>query len=68
MPRYSDRAGRPGSLGFARERGGNVAILFAFLGVPMLMFTGAAIDYGFATRLETKLQAATVEIGIVLCM
>ncbi len=67
MPRYSDRAGRPGSLGFARERGGNVAILFAFLSVPMLMFTGAAIDYGFATRLETKLQAATDATALLLC-
>ena len=67
MPRYSDRASRPGWLGFARGRGGNVAVLFAFLSVPMLMFTGAAIDYGFATRLETKLQAATDATALLLC-
>ena len=53
--------------GFRRSRGGNVAVLFAFLSVPMLMFTGAAIDYGFATRLETKLQAATDATALLLC-
>jgi Flp pilus assembly protein TadG len=52
---------------FAHHRGGNVAILFAFLSVPMLMFGGAAIDYGFATRLETKLQAATDGTALLLC-
>lgn len=51
----------------ARDRGGNVAILFAVLSVPMLMFGGAAIDYGFATRLETKLQAATDATALLLC-
>ncbi|SFM77200.1 hypothetical protein SAMN05192568_10552 [Methylobacterium pseudosasicola] len=33
----------------------------------MLMFTGAAVDYGFATRLETKLQAATDATALLLC-
>ncbi|MBE7245149.1 MAG: hypothetical protein INR63_09365, partial [Actinomycetospora chiangmaiensis] len=37
--------------GLLRDRRGNVAILFAFLSVPMLMLSGAAVDYGFATRL-----------------
>jgi Flp pilus assembly protein TadG len=50
-----------------RDRRGNVAILFAFLSVPMLMFSGAAVDYGFATRLETKLQAATDATALLLC-
>ncbi|MCJ2093153.1 pilus assembly protein TadG-related protein [Methylobacterium sp. J-072] len=67
MARRPDRAHRPRSFGFVRERGGNVAILFAFLSVPMLMFTGAAIDYGFATRVETKLQAATDGTALLLC-
>lgn len=67
MPQRSDRACRLGWSGFERARGGNVAILFAFLSVPMLMFTGAAIDYGFATRLETKLQAATDATALLLC-
>ena len=42
-------------------------MLFAFLSVPMLMLGGAAIDYGFATRLETKLQAATDATALLLC-
>lgn len=50
-----------------QDRGGNVALLFAFLSVPMLMLGGAAIDYGFATRLETKLQAATDSTALLLC-
>lgn len=33
----------------------------------MLMFGGAAVDYGFATRLETKLQAATDATALLLC-
>lgn len=51
----------------ARSRSGNVALLFAFLSVPMLMLSGAAIDYGFATRLETKLQSATDSTALLLC-
>lgn len=31
------------------------------------MLGGAAIDYGFATRLETKLQAATDSTALLLC-
>ncbi|MBN4096765.1 MULTISPECIES: pilus assembly protein TadG-related protein [Methylobacterium] len=50
-----------------RDRGGNVALLFAFLSVPMVMVGGAAIDYGFATRLETKLQAAADATALLLC-
>ncbi|GJD37546.1 hypothetical protein QO012_004577 [Methylobacterium aerolatum] len=33
----------------------------------MLMFGGAAIDYGLATRLETKLRAATDSTALLLC-
>lgn len=54
----------------ARLRGardGNVAILFAFLSLPILGLTGAAIDYGLATRLEVKLQAATDATALALC-
>ena len=53
--------------GLLRDRGGNVALLFAFLSVPMVMIGGAAIDYGFATRLETKLQTATDATALLLC-
>ncbi|MEE7502700.1 TadE/TadG family type IV pilus assembly protein [Methylobacterium sp. C33D] len=60
--------GRPGRRrDVLRDRGGNVALLFAFLSVPMVMIGGAAIDYGFATRLETKLQAATDATALLLC-
>lgn len=53
--------------GYTASDFGNVATLFAFLSIPMLMIGGAAIDYGFATRLETKLQAATDSIVLLLC-
>ena len=51
----------------SHSRDGNVALLFAFMSVPMLMLSGVAIDYGFATRLETKLQAATDATALLLC-
>jgi Flp pilus assembly protein TadG len=66
-PARPDRAARPSRRSFARDRGGNVALLFAFLSVPMLMLGGAAVDYGLATRLETKLQAATDATALLLC-
>lgn len=62
-----DSAPKPRRPRFFHDRGGNVALLFAFLSVPMLMLGGAAIDYGFATRLETKLQAATDATALLLC-
>ena len=52
---------------FARRGDGNVALLFGLLALPLLGFTGAAIDYGFATYLETKLQAATDATALALC-
>ena len=57
----------PERRGLLQDRRGNVAMLFAFLSVPMLMLGGVAIDYGFATRLETKLQAATDATALLLC-
>lgn len=52
---------------FVRERSGNVAVLFALASVPLIAFTGAAIDYGFATRLQVKLQAANDATALSLC-
>lgn len=52
---------------FRREQGGNVAILFALASLPLIAFTGAAIDYGLATRLEVKLQAANDATALSLC-
>lgn len=46
---------------------GNVAIIFALCSLPLLAFTGAAIDYGAATRLQTKLQAADDATALALC-
>jgi Flp pilus assembly protein TadG len=60
-------ARNPDRPAFLQARGGNVALLFALLSVPMLMMSGAAVDYGFATRLETKLQAATDATALLLC-
>ena len=52
---------------FAAEQTGNVAILFALASVPLIAFTGAAIDYGMATRLQVKLQAANDATALSLC-
>ncbi len=54
-------------LGFVSERRGNVAVIFALASLPLLAFTGAAIDYGLATRLQVKLQAATDATALGLC-
>lgn len=66
-PRPIARALRAAASRLPAARGGNVVILFAFLSLPLLGFTGAAIDYGMATRLETKLQAATDATALALC-
>ena len=50
-----------------RARNGNVAITAAIAAVPLMGFTGAAIDYGLATRLQVKLQAATDATALALC-
>lgn len=43
---------------FCRSRRGNVAVLFAFTLVPMLLAVGCAVDYGHATQVRSKLQSA----------
>jgi Flp pilus assembly protein TadG len=53
--------------GFGTARRGNVAIIFALASLPLLAFAGAAIDYGLATRLQVKLQAATDATALGLC-
>ena len=42
----------------ARDRRGNVAVIFAFAAIPVLAFIGAAIDYSIAARTQTKIEAA----------
>lgn len=53
---------------FAKHRGGNVAILFGLLLLPVLFAAGSALDYSGATRLRTKLQVATDGASILLCL
>ena len=43
---------------FAASRRGNVAIQFGILLVPLVVFMGAAIDYGRAARARTAMQSA----------
>ncbi len=52
---------------FASSRDGNIAVIFALASLPILAFAGAAIDYGSATRLQSKLQAATDATVLTLC-
>ncbi len=58
---------RRGLRGFVSNGRGNVAIIFGLASLPLLAFTGAAIDYGLATRLQVKLQAATDATALTLC-
>ena len=53
---------------FTRSTNGNIAIIFALASLPLLAFTGAAIDYGMATRLQIKLQAAADATALSLCL
>ncbi|GLS45009.1 pilus assembly protein [Methylobacterium brachythecii] len=52
---------------FWSNREGNVAIIFAVASIPLIGFAGAAVDYGSATRLRTKLQAAADASALMLC-
>ncbi len=52
---------------FRSHRAGNVAVIFALASIPLIAFTGTAVDYGFATSLRTKLQAASDASALMLC-
>jgi Flp pilus assembly protein TadG len=43
---------------FARDRRGNIAVIFAFCCVPLITVVGCAVDYARATQIRSKLQAA----------
>ena len=43
---------------FGRDRGGNVALMFAMLAVPLTLSVGVGIDYGLAASAHTKMQSA----------
>lgn len=67
MTEPSPRRGTSPVARFRASAGGNVAMIFALSSVPLLAFTGAAIDYGLATRLQVKLQAASDATALLLC-
>jgi Flp pilus assembly protein TadG len=43
---------------FARDRSGNIAIMFAILVIPLMGIVGAAIDYSSAYRAKSRVQYA----------
>ena len=43
---------------FARDRSGNVAIIFALLLVPIMGMIGLAVDFGRAHLIQSRTQAA----------
>jgi Flp pilus assembly protein TadG len=45
--------------GVARDRGGNVALIFALCLVPVILFIGAGVDLANAQRIRQQLQDAT---------
>ena len=58
---------RPRLAGFARERSGVIAIIIAMAAIPLVLATGAAIDFGRAyvvkSRLGYALDAAGLAVG-----
>lgn len=43
---------------FGRDRGGNLAVIFAIACVPLISAVGCAVDYSWATRMRAALQSA----------
>lgn len=43
---------------FARDKRGNIAVIFAIASIPLLAAVGCAVDYAMATRIKAKLQSA----------
>jgi Flp pilus assembly protein TadG len=43
---------------FSQERRGNVAVIFAIMLVPIVLFVGVAADYGRATAARSQMQMA----------
>ncbi|MBI4275087.1 MAG: pilus assembly protein [Rhizobiales bacterium] len=55
----SSKSIRDALAAFRRDRGGNVAITFALVLIPIVVSVGAAIDYSRANSVKAHLQAAT---------
>jgi Flp pilus assembly protein TadG len=51
---------------FVRQRGGNIAILFAFTLIPILIGAGIAVDYGRALLVRTNMQNAADSAALAL--
>jgi Flp pilus assembly protein TadG len=52
--------------GFARDPRGNVAILFGFAAIPLLICIGAAIDYGRALIVQERMASAADAAGLAI--
>ncbi|MBU2532437.1 MAG: pilus assembly protein, partial [Alphaproteobacteria bacterium] len=44
---------------FSNDKRGSIAIVFAFIAVPIVGFVGMAVDYGHALNIKSRLQAVT---------
>ena len=51
---------------FCRNQSGNVAVLFALSTLPMLLLSGAAVDYAGALNARSRLQSAVDSISLSL--
>ena len=51
---------------FVRDRGGNVAITFAFATLPVIGAVGAAVDYSHANSVKTAMQSALDAASLML--
>jgi Flp pilus assembly protein TadG len=52
--------------GFARDPGGNVAMLFGLAAIPLLICIGAAIDYGRALVVQERMASAADSAGLAI--
>src|ERR1700681_1222743 len=51
---------------FRKARGGNVAIIFAIAGIPVMGFIGTAYDYSHANAVKAAVQAALDSTALML--
>ncbi|WP_424362576.1 pilus assembly protein TadG-related protein [Methylocystis parvus] len=61
MPTFPYPPARFAAKRFASARSGSAAIIFGLAFIPAMLGVGAAIDYGRAAMIRTKLQGATDE-------
>ena len=51
---------------FARDRAANVGMIFGFATIPVVMFTGFAVDYARGLNQQTRLQTAADATALAL--